>query len=85
MVLNHETATTKHKNIEREKTVFENEASPFIAILAVIFIVGITTFIVLSKQKSNNPFIGVAAISGAVFYLSQFLKHPKKKSRKNKD
>jgi L-asparagine transporter-like permease len=80
MVVNHETATTKLKNIEREKTIFENEAFPFTAILAVIFIVGITTFMVLSKQKSNNHFIGVAAISGAVFYLSQFLKHQKQNS-----
>lgn len=70
------------QKIEREKTIFENAASPFFVFLAIFFIVAISAIMILKKDKSDNPFLGLAALSGAIFYLAKYLQYRKKEADK---
>jgi hypothetical protein len=71
---------TKELEIKREKTFYESKGSPFFKILAIIFIVTIPIFLYLYPgDKPTNPFVLLAPIAGATFYMIQFFKYRKQK------
>ncbi len=59
--------------IENEKTIFESNNAPFLAGLALVMLITVS-FILFNRPtgKIRNPFIGLAAISGAIFFLVQY-------------
>jgi hypothetical protein len=65
--------------IEREKTAYEN-ASPWLVIIAIVFIVSIVFIMIFKGGNYVNPFLGLSAISGASFYLVTYFKYRKKRN-----
>ncbi|HEV8271408.1 MAG TPA: hypothetical protein VGQ04_08890 [Chitinophagaceae bacterium] len=74
------TKQLKHSTkIEREKTIYERASSPFIVIMAIISIVLISILMIFKKDSVTNPFMGLSAITGALFYVTAYFKYRKKK------
>jgi hypothetical membrane protein len=71
------TQDTKVQKIEKEKTIYENEASPFIAVVAILFILAISALLIF-KSNIKSGYLGLAPLSGALFYLINYVKHRKK-------
>jgi hypothetical protein len=71
--------TSKNKGIEKEKTIFEGSSAPILAGFAILLLVAVPLILFISPtDKISNPFIGLASMSGGLFFLIQYFKHRKK-------
>ena len=61
--------------IKAENTIFESDAAPFLAILAIVMIIAF--LLILYFNTSKNPLIMLGPIGGATFFLIQFFKYRK--------
>jgi len=62
--------------IKREKTLFEGTTGLILAVFATIFIAVFIFLIIANKIKQSSGIFGLfASISGATFFLSQFLRY----------
>lgn len=65
--------------IEKEKTIFENKNSPLLAGLALIMLITIPYSLFTSPTgKIKNPLLGVAVVSGSLFFLVQYTRARRK-------
>jgi hypothetical protein len=72
-------ATSKNKRIEKEKTIFEGSNAPVLAGFAILLLIAVPLILFISSSdKLSNPFIGLASMSGGLFFLIQYFKHRKK-------
>jgi hypothetical protein len=71
--------TYKQPKIERAKSIYENEASPVFVILAIGVVLVISLVMIFKDNGVSNPFLGLTAISGGVFYIIQYFKYRKRK------
>jgi hypothetical protein len=70
----------KTHKIERTKTIYESSIAPFLAGLAIVMIIAITIIICNnSSGKSGTTIPGLAAMSGAIFFLAQYFSYRRKK------
>lgn len=72
-------AENKPLTIKRAATIYEGEGAVFIAIFAVIVVIAVPLILYFSpKDRLKNPFIALAPMAGAVFFLTQFYMYRKK-------
>ena len=72
-------AENKPLTIKRAATIYEGEGAVFIAIFAVIVVIAVPLILYFSpKDRLKNPFIALAPMAGAVFFLTQFYRYRKK-------
>ncbi len=69
--------------IKRAATIYEGDGAIFIAIFAIIVIIAVPLILSFnSGDRQKNPFILLAPMAGAIFFLSQFYKYRKKNKAK---
>jgi hypothetical protein len=69
--------------IRQEKTIYESRGAIFLAIFAVIAIIAVPLILYFNPiDRQKNPFILLAPMSGAAFFLSKFYKYRKKNKTK---
>ena len=74
------TETNNPKKIEKEKTIFEESYSPLLAGLAILLLLAVPLiFFFKPIDKISNPLMGLAAMFGGLFFLTQYFKHRKNK------
>jgi len=65
--------------IKNEKTIFESTYAPLFAGFAILLLVAVPLILFTKPTgKSSNPFMGLAAMFGGLFFLIQYFKHRKK-------
>lgn len=76
--LNHE-APKKKQEVKEEKNIYQSQAAPVFAILAVLMIaLAITIVVVNPTGKTRNPFLLFSPLAGAIFFLTQFFRYRNK-------
>lgn len=71
------------QTIKRAATIYEGDGAIFIAIFAVILIIAVPLILCFNPGgRQSNPFVLLAPMAGAVFFLTQFYKHRKKNNAK---
>jgi len=69
--------------IKKEKTIFENELAPFVAGFAILVVIAVPLVLFLKPTgEISNPFVGLASMAGAFFFVVQYFKYRKKISKK---
>ena len=65
--------------IKRAATIYEGDGAIFIAIFAVFVIIAVPLILFFNPDdRQKNPFVLLAPMAGAIFFLTQFYKHQKK-------
>jgi hypothetical protein len=78
------TETQRPTKINREKTIFEAAYSPLLAGFAILLLVAVPLiFFFKPIDKISNPFMGLAAMTGGLFFLTQYFKY-RKNNKKEK-
>ena len=71
------------QTIKRAATIYEGDGAIFIAIFAVIVIVTVPLILYFNpSDRQKNPFILLAPMAGAIFFLTQFYRYRKKNKTK---
>lgn len=74
------TKPEKPAKIKREKTIFEEAYAPLLAVLAILLLVAVPFIIFFNPDKKiSNPYMGLAAMAGGLFFLTQYIKHRREK------
>jgi hypothetical protein len=64
--------------IKKAKTIFESQSAPFLAAFAVLMIVAVPLILYFKpSDTSENRFVLLAPMAGAIFFLIQFYKYRK--------
>jgi hypothetical protein len=67
--------------IKRAKIIFELASAPFIAAFAILLIIAVPLILYFKPaDTSKNPFILLAPMAGAIFFLIQFYKYRRKRN-----
>jgi predicted ATP-dependent protease len=77
------TRTEKPAKILREKTIFEEAYAPLLAGFAILLLIAVPYLIFFNPDKKvSNPYMGLAAMAGGLFFLIQYFKYRKEKNEK---
>lgn len=77
------TKTETLAKIKREKTIFEEAYAPLLAGFAILLLVAVPFIIFFSPDKKvSSPYMGLAAIAGGLFFLTQYFKYRREKKNK---
>jgi hypothetical protein len=69
--------------IKRAGTIYEGGGAIFIAIFAVIVVIAVPLILYFNPDdRQNNPFVLLAPMAGAFFFLTQFYRYRKKNKTK---
>lgn len=72
------------QTIKRAATIYESDGAVFIAAFAVILIFAVPLILYFNPgDKQINPFVLLAPMAGAMFFLSQFYRYRKKNKYKS--
>jgi hypothetical protein len=76
-------ADNEPQTIKRAATIYEGEGAIFIALFAVIVIIAVPLILYFNPgDRQKNPFVLLAPMAGAIFFLTQFYRHRKKHKAK---
>ncbi|MBL7744550.1 MAG: hypothetical protein JNN00_13855 [Chitinophagaceae bacterium] len=76
-------ADNEPQTIKQAATIYEGDGAIFIAIFAVIVIIAVPLILYFNPDdKKKNPFILLAPMAGAIFFLTQFYRYRKKNKTK---
>lgn len=76
-------AENKPLTIKRAATIYEGDGAIFIAIFAVIVVIAVPLILYFNpSDRQKNPFVLLAPMGGAVFFLTQFYRYRKRNKAK---
>jgi hypothetical protein len=76
-------ADNESLTIKRAATIYEGGGAIFIALFAVIVIIAVPLILYFNPgDRQKNPFVLLAPMAGAIFFLTQFYKYRKKRKDK---
>jgi len=67
-------------NIQREKTIYESEAAPFLAAFA-IFIILFMIYLIIFDVSGRNRIMPVSVAGGAIFFLAKYFQYRRGNSK----